>query len=762
MIAKATYHPRMTFFVCRIYRILLAVLINIILWNELFPQDVGAYKTVQSGNYSNLSTWNIFNGTTWSAPVSKPNSSNDIYIDQTHTLKLVANESAKNVFINAETGAGQKLNLNGFSLNIYGSLNAFSGSAPGSPDGTWNSQNWIGNSTSSKIVFKGSSRTIIPKGAWSGFSTNSRYAVEFDPGPGVQLTVEEPFKASKFTIKSGEVIQSLDTSTLPYSCPTFSFNTETSNGLGAYGDFVIESGGTFTSNCNDGIIFRSGSTGTQKSASLFEIKDGGTLILEGTTPLIEAETFQLNGKIIYSNNTNNQIFLSSSYIGSSNPNTVHDLEIQGSKDLVFPLSLKVSGDITKTGSGNFLMSTSSIEFTGTEDQYVTGFQMIPGDLTLNKADGSVILDDDLSVLDDLTMTSGSLDLQGNNLSINTSLVGSYSYSGGSWKNINQFTYYGSPLILTSTNATFPYEDIYNGGIRKVQFQGISTGGNLQISYTEYPGAEYNSSFSDSDGTPILYRLFSYFQFSGFNFSVTSLELRISADQLIVDQADDLRIVGTGYAAPGSHLPGLNTDLWARRSISINDLEGVNFTVGSYRTLSILPLKWLKTSATYENGTPKIQWELSGASENSTISIYRFSSLQKGKTLIDSIEFQNSNPSEFYDFTTLPPGDIFYQLKYSDDSGSEYWSSAFSLDRKEFEKIRIFPNPIQGSEEVFLSLSLKEINSPLIITDMVGRIVAKGLYEGYDISKIISPLPPGQYTLTIQLQDQAHRIKFIKN
>lgn len=49
-------------------------------------------------------------------------------------------------------------------------------------------------------------------------------------------------------------------------------------------------------------------------------------------------------------------------------------------------------------------------------------------------------------------------------------------------------------------------------------------------------------------------------------------MRISAHQLIVEDVDDLRIVGTGYAAPGSHLLYLDpVELWARRQISINDL-----------------------------------------------------------------------------------------------------------------------------------------------------------------------------------------------
>ncbi|MBN3521445.1 T9SS type A sorting domain-containing protein [Algoriphagus lutimaris] len=755
MFVKATYHPKWIFSVCRIYRFLLAVVLLNAQWYKLFSQEIGAYKTVQSGNFSNLSTWNIFDGSIWSTPSTKPNSSHDIYIDQSHTLKLLDNESVKNVYINSETTAGQKLNLNGFSLEVYGSLNAFSGLAPGTPSGAWNSQNWIGNSNASKIIFKGNSRIIIPKGAWSGFSTNSRYTVEFDPGPGIQLSVEEPFKASKFTIKSGVVIQTLDNSTLPASCSTFSFNNETINGIGSFGDFVIESGGTLISNCNDGIIFRSSSA----SASLFEVQDGGFLILEGKTPLIEASNIQLDGKIIFKNNSTAQSFLSSSYPDSSTPTLIHDLELQGTQDLLLPIEISLTGDIDRSGTGSFVMSNTEIEFTGSEDQIVSGFSMNVGELKLNKASGEVTFEEDLSVLNDLKMISGTLDLSGNDFSINTSFTGSLSYTGGAWKHVNQFTYYGTPLNLTSGNSTFPFEDTYQGGVRKVQLLGNSAGGNLQITFTEYKGAEYNAAFSDVDTTPILYRLYSYFQFSGLNASNNSIELKISADKLIVDQVDDLRIVGTGYAAPGTHLPGLDPGLWARRNIPINDLSGVNFTVGSYRTLSILPITWLKIQAEWNKNLPKISWELTNDEEHSEISIFRFSSSNKRHRHLYTM---TSQTNEFIDILPLPLGEVYYQLKYTNPQGKSSWSPVIRLENSSNEKISLFPNPIQGSENAYLYLPITALNAPILITDTYGNLVLEGIYKHHIITEFTSPLPPGIYVIKVVGKNESYLFKLIKN
>lgn len=68
--------------------------------------------------------------------------------------------------------------------------------------------------------------------------------VIFDPGEGNTLAIEEPFKAVKFIIRSGTLLQKLDNSVSPNFCSSLTFNTETSfYPSGPFGDFVIEPGG---------------------------------------------------------------------------------------------------------------------------------------------------------------------------------------------------------------------------------------------------------------------------------------------------------------------------------------------------------------------------------------------------------------------------------------------------------------------------------------------------------------------------------------
>ncbi|WP_111670927.1 T9SS type A sorting domain-containing protein [Algoriphagus litoralis] len=762
---------RRTLFLCRIYRLFLAVALVCSFLHGSFSQQIGAYKTIFSGDFPDISIWVVWDGFNWNPATVKPNQTNDIYVDQTHTLRLIGNEAVKNVYINAQTGAGQKLNLNGFELEVYGSLNAFSGAAPGIQSGSWNSQNWIGNSLTSRLVFRGNSRTIIPSGAWSGFSTNSRYSVIFDPGDGVELIIEEPFKALSFTVKSGTVIQKLDTTVFPAACPTFSFNNETTvYGTGPFGEFIIESGATFLTDCNSDILFRSGTI----SALNFDLQNGGTLILEGSNPEIEAANFQLNGRVIFRAGTSPKTYLSSTFVDASTPSAVRDLELQGSQNLTLPTSLTLLGNLEKSGTGNFLASGTNLTVFGSSDQEIIGFPLEVRDLTVNKAAGVFYPNADLSILRNLIQVQGTLDLEGNDLRINTGLLGSLNFNEGSWRNIGQFTYFGIPANLDGSNSTFPFEDTRNGGIRKVQLLGNSIGGSLSVNFTEYLGAEYNSGFIDTDGTTILYRLFSYFNFSNFSPSSNPVELRISADDLIVDNVDDLRIVGTGYAAPGAHLQGLDpVELWARRTLTFDELAGVNFTVGSFRTLSILPVTWLELISRSTSRGNELKWRVAKEENNLLFEVYRSERPTVSEADWKKIGVINSlgdtdltREYQYLDTAAHRFKDYYYKIKQVDFSGRGSWSGvtrvAFPKEILPQEELILYPNPYASGElSLILPPSIDAKAAELIIQDSQGMTIVQANLSAIHVAEVVSGLAPGLYLVRVNSDEKVVTGKLIR-
>ena len=752
-----------TIFQCRIYRLFLAVVFFYVFPIQLCGQEINSYRTTISGFYSNLSTWEIFNGTFWIPAPTIPNQTSDIYIDQGHTLSLDSDQEAKSVYINAEANAAQKLNLNGFSLEIYGSLNAFSGPAPGIPSGTWNSQNWIGNSLDSELIFRGNSRSIIPRNSWSGFSTQSRYTVIFDPGPGQILTVEEPFKALRFILRSGTLIQDLDTSVNPSSCASFSFNTEVIYGVNEFGDFIIEPNATFITRCNQEIIFRSNS----RSSALFDLKAGAKFIIENAAPEMEVALYQLEGKVIFEGGSSQKNFLSKSFPSSADPIQLNDLELNSSFDLHLPNDLTIMGDLIQSGTGKFLLNSTNLTFAGGVDQEVLGSNLILQNLSINKSDAEVSFSDDLIILSELELISGGMNLLGNDLSINLLNSGTLNYQGGYWRGINLFTYNFLPNTLDAQNGTFPFLDTFQGGIRKLQVRGNTPGGNLSITFTEFKGAEYNSNFNDSDGTPILYRLFSYFKFSNFSADDEAIELRISADQLIVDDEDDLRIVGTGYPAPGGHLPGLElTELWARRTLTFSDFEDVNFTVGSMRTLSILPLSWIELRAEREEKGVRLSWKLGSESGNINFEIFRSLSEAGNWEKIGQIaSFENSSEQrEYHYYDTWPPSyqDIYYRIRQVDSSENFSWSPLALVLKELPSQIKIFPNPHEkGAVNIIFPKGHKIDFSYFEIIGLTRIYHQKLNFEKARLEAYLSALAPGVYLIILESPDNAHSLRWIK-
>ena len=575
----------------RIYRIFLAVAPLLSILEPAQGQEIGAFKTMQSGDFHQASLWAVWNGTAWLPATQKPGKEQDIYIDQTHSLRLLGNEAVKSVFIHAGAGAGQKLNLNGNNLDIYGSLAAFTNAAPGRPRGALNSQNWIGNSPSSSLTFRGASRVIVEKNSWSALTTHSRFAVIFDPEPGQVLTLMAPIKALSFRIRSGTLDQKIDRTSSPVACFTLSFNTENSVfGAGPFGDFTVESGATFRSECNANLVNRSANG--SGSALLFALQREGRLVLQGPRPTIEAAQFRLDGTVTFEGAQGPITFLTSTYPNSSLPRELRHLELHGAQQLQLPEALFLRGDLLQQGSGIFQSKDTHLSLHGEEDQLLRGSPMHLGSLTVDKSSGTLHFQQDLVVERQFTLTQGALDFHGNDLQLNKSGLGGYRYSKGSWRNLGLLSYVGLPPLLNEHNATFPFEDLENGGLRSLQLLGTSAGGTLDLQFVEQKGANHDANFLDRDGTPILYQLHSHFHFALTPASgKQELELRISAAGLLVEEAEDLRVVGTGESAAGTTIPSLELEQirWGRRKIHFEELQQGNFTLGSFREGTVLPL-----------------------------------------------------------------------------------------------------------------------------------------------------------------------------
>lgn len=103
--------------------------------NHLFSQSIGDYRSVATGNWNAVNTWERYNGSTWLTPTASEgtptNASGVITIQSGHTVSVTANVTADQIFINSggqvivssgitftvANGAGTDLTVNGTLVN---------------------------------------------------------------------------------------------------------------------------------------------------------------------------------------------------------------------------------------------------------------------------------------------------------------------------------------------------------------------------------------------------------------------------------------------------------------------------------------------------------------------------------------------------------------------------------------------------------------------------------------------------------------------
>ena len=745
----------------RIYRNLPVFLFVWAIFGQLeaspIPLVEGDYRSIASGDYDNPGIWERWNGAQWLPALQKPGQGNSIFIDQGHEIRLRMDESAMHVYLFSAANPGRKLNLQQFGLQVFGSLRALTKVGGEFHLNSVSSAltDWIYPETG-KIVFRGFSRTVVDRASWSANTTNSRYTVVFAPFMGETLTVNAAFKASSFVIQSGTVLQTVNTAGIPV-CSTFSFNNQTIfNGNGPYGDFVIEAGATLQSNCSAlfaQIIRRSETV----PAARFHLKPGGNLRLTGADPTLDAAQVLLEGNVFYGAQTGMQTMLRRIMPLSAELDTYANLYFEGEATKRFRERINLQGHLGLLSGMAPLDGPTHLLMTGTGLQRVFGFSLQVSDLTVDKPAGRLALENDLRIGRNFTMLGGQMDFLGNELFFPVSGTGLYSYSGGSWLNLHRMHYLSLPLVLLAENATFPFEDLYQGGIRKVQLLGNSPGGSLMVRFMEIPGVNWDPNFDDVDGTPILYQLNSYFLMEVSGNSSASIELRISADQLVVDQVDDLRIVGNGEAAPPGHLPGLDPGLWARRSLPFSSLHRQEFTVGSFRKLSFLPVVWKTFNAAWENGWTTLEWSTYREYENDRFILWRsFGGVDNFQPIAEISAGTDPETVQEYAYRykqAFPNMQTYYRIQQVDRDGKNSWSKVIRLELsgeiEPQERLKIYPNPYRsGRLTLQLPKGIEKDQAEIILVSASGMTYFSGRLLEFVDKLALEELPPGIYFLQV--------------
>jgi hypothetical protein len=744
--------------------------------NEILFDDY-SYRTVLPvggvGDWNDPVIWEVWSGSTWIPAVTAPDSTDDVFIEKTIEVRLTANEGVRNLYLFSSDSSSKKLNLQTYNLSIYGTLKCYT-----TIEGEYIEYNstspildWIYPETGN-LVFKGISRTIVDRASWSAQNLNSRFGVIFNPEPDDTLVVNSAFKASQFVVQSGTVLQTVNEEGIP-ATSTFSFNTNPQFGPDEYGNFFIEPGATLVSfgTSEHGEIIR---RSENKRAATFHLNEGGALAIFGQNPVIEAGEILLEGDVHYLGEVGAQQFIQ----GHMNVEIVYtaynNLFFGGDAVKKLPYYLDLRGNLTYMGGGALEDTTTIFDFIGSGDQTVNTSLTVQ-ELRIGKPSGTLVFEGDVSVLYHYTMYSGIVDFKGNELYVNESGNGSYSYYDGTWKNLGKLNYNKLPAQLDSISGAFPFEDQLLGGKRTVYLSGTNSAedADLSIVYHEVPGVNWDAGFNDNDGTPILYKLNSHFETEIFNYEeADNLELEISAHNLVVVDERDLRIVSDLAAAPGSHVVGLDTvGFYARRYLEFSQLDKQTFTIGSTGVASILPVTWLTYSAEELVTGNLISWSTSMEKDNEVFKILR--STNEGKSFHELGEVKgtgNTTEVQNYSFIDKEPSEdnVFYQIKQVNIDGTFSFSPVFSLLKHKNSKHEpvIFPNPyVSGLLRLQVPPEIENQASHIEVTSISGErlinVTGEMKKTADEITDRLKELNQGMYLITIGINDEKKLIKWLR-
>ncbi|MEX2513405.1 MAG: T9SS type A sorting domain-containing protein [Cyclobacteriaceae bacterium] len=727
------------------------------------------------GNWEDLSSWLRWDGANWFPAGEAPNQNHDVFIQQGHKITLNQNQEVRNLYLFGAEDAGPKLNLQSYELHVYGALRSFD------VEGenfilyglTSLTEDWIYPETG-KIVFKGASRIVVDRESWSASNLRSRFSVIFDPDPGAELVVNAGFKASDFLVKSGTLRQTLNSEGAELSS-TFSFNTQDEFGDGDYGNFRVASGATLISEVTGpfGQIVRRSES---KPASSFILEEGGKLVLLGAQPEIDAAEVRLEGEVWYASDDAVQNSVQSTLEASQPIEAYHHLYFEGAALKNLPQNFSLTGDMIYLSGGEVVGTLSTMEIIGEVDQelIIPNFEI--SGVIIDKSDGILGIKNDWRISSLFSQVNGMVDFHGHSLALDFDGSGTYSYSQGFWTNLAHFHYHQLPLIFNGTNSSFPFYDSHLSAPRTVRLNGSLgiTGQSISISYQEQPGKGYDPGFHDNDGAAVVYHLYSFFSLTTTGNDLNTVQVWVLADDMILNDIEDLRLVADGEPTLGDHVVAERADgsLWAKREFNFSEAANSLLTLASTSILSVLPLEWTGLKADWTEKGILVSWE-SGKDEGEwEVTFVLSRALDNGLDFKEvSSVVSNSGKGEFSILDQELPqifNYIYYRITAYEENGAFYQSPLIRMDYRAISRAnpKIFPNPYSGGQlEWVLGDFYSQAHAQVKVFNGLGTRILNGeintMHSPGDFLFQLQKLPPGLYFVHFYAKSHTSAIRWIK-
>jgi len=770
----------------------------------------GDYQSHQSGDWTNLATWERYDGTNWVTPApAYPvyNNSGITSILSGHTVTIsatLANGSGYIHLTKVKQGA-QLIVSAGANLNIANDGTPSTATTDLQVDGTMTVAGAMATNGNVSAVING---TFVYSGTNFNFS-NTGDSVFVNNGATYQHNANSNLTPSAMKCQAGATLSITGitsnqtgifktTSTygnIIWNCPSqasyYAFRN-TLNATNVLGSFTVaNTGTTYISFANatgkvnfPGGYYQTGGTvnfresgtiaDTLTTASDFNVSGGTFLSNMGTGTSLVVELNGVNKVINYAGTgaNNTKFNVNGSYGLTSNltlPSTAFGVVVNGSLNLNTSV-ISGSGDVTVsngaiitsaaltglngniTNSGTKSLSTAaSYIFNGAAAQ-VTG-ALLPATvnaLTINNAFGVALSSSTAIVGGALTLTSGKLQLGSSTLSTSS--------------------------IVGASSANY----IITDGTGGVKLNNVATGSNvfpIGTSATSYNPVTINNSGTANNITVSVKNTFdnavpSATQVVNKQWTITpdatGANIAATFSWLIADQASAfnpanalsiIRYNGTAWVGSGATIAGsgvIATPYVASAS-GISDFG--SFTVIN---TSVLPLSLQIFSAALDASTVKLFWTTTNEINTKNFVVERSNNGQYF-TPITTLVANNAIGLNQYSYTDGSPlsGVSYYRLKMVDKDGLFTYSKVVVINNQLTAKFVVYPNPT--SNVISLIHPIATTSAIVRIIGTNGSVVfTKSVAAGITQSLLdVSALPSGNYTIIFDTENMHLNTKFVK-
>jgi hypothetical protein len=404
-------------------------------------------------------------------------------------------------------------------------------------------------------------------------------------------------------------------------------------------------------------------------------------------------------------------------------------------------SLSIFGNFTNDGTftDNTTAAAAGVKLVGTTAQSIAGITAnVFNNLTIANTSGLTpainITTNNVTVNNNLTMTSGISNLNGFTITLGTSAgsTGTLAYTAGSFYNGNIERWFPTAAVAIGNVAGhFPigtstdYRPLFLGNA------GLSAGGTIKVRHTT-PVAGPSTAVSFADGaSTVAVRSNSFWTVSTANGLGTGTHsLRIEGTGFgTVGAVADLRetLVGSVVGTAGVNAGTVTNPQVNRTGFTSANLSNTNFYWGSVNsTNSPLPVSLVSFTGHQVSDQIDLNWKT--ASELN----FSFFSLEKS---IDGKEFSeiskitgHGTTQEAHQYVSIDKdpliGKNYYRLKSVDFDGASEYFDVIEVNFSKEKQFSVFPNPTDG-ESITARINFHaDEQSTIVVFDNLGIIVGR--------------------------------------